>query len=121
MHEQLLINGESKILIPDGVMVVTRRVMHEKPVTYKSHRLLMIEIAKSWGFKWDSLEREQKYALERLFDVSPDIERCARKVREEDSLASKSSLPLPIKSPEPYIDPFDAVENDMKRIGRWRR
>ncbi len=129
MDEQLKIDGGSEFLTPDGVMKVTRRVMHEKPITYKSHRLLMIEIAKAWGFRWDALEPAQRYVLERLFDLSPDIERNARKVRDEDAAA----VPLPIPTldaPEPVPDdetgdPFEEVNQIMneaeRRRRRWRR
>lgn len=125
MIEQLAIDGNHITLTPDGVMKVTRRVMHEKPVTYKSHRMLMIEIAKVWGFRWDKLEKAQQYILERLFDLSPDIERNARKVRDEDA-ASAPKIPLvvaPQLQEEP--DPFLAVERETKQREaqrkRWRR
>lgn len=126
ISEQLTIEGQIDYSAPDGIMKVTRRVMREKPVTYKSHRLLMIEIAKEWGLRWDELEKQQRYVLERLFDTSPDIERCARKVREEQAMLTKSSSSLPIQNklnPEdnPSYDPFAAVEQEIKVQERQRR
>lgn len=129
MQEQLTIDGRVEYLTPDGLTKVTRRVMSEKPITYKSHRLLMIEIAKAWGFRWDALDAAQRYILERLFDSSPDIERAARKVREEDAVLAQSSIPIP-HAPDPPPndvtgDPFEEVEAEMnekeRRRRQWRR
>lgn len=119
--EQLTIDGETVVLTPDGVMKVTRQVMHDKPMTYKSHRLLMIEVAKAWGLNWKELPRAQRHVLERLFDISPDIERCARKVREEDD-SMRPAPPVVEQQNKPLDeDPFDAVDKAMKKKEAQRR
>ena len=126
--EQLTIDGQVEYSTPDGLMKVTRRLMRGRPATYKSHRLLMIDIAKAWGFQWDSLDPPQRYILERLFDSSPDIERAARKVREEDTELAKAHTPTPLKVKqeiEEESDPFDDVKAEVKRLDenrrRWQR
>ena len=119
--EQLSIDGQSLVLTPDGVMKITRQVMHDKPLTYKSHRLLMREIAKAWGFPWDTLPRHHQQVLERLFDLSPDIERNARKVRDEDAALLPPPTPTAVKVEVGYKDPFDAVNNAMKKKAAQRR
>lgn len=67
------------------VMPTARRIMNEKPVTYQSHRMLMREVAKEMSFNWlVKLTSEELHQLDTLLDLSPDFERAARKVREED-------------------------------------
>lgn len=68
------------------VLPTARRIMTERPVTYRSHRLLMLELAKDLGCTWvQRLNSEEQQQLEILLDLSPDFERSARKVREEDA------------------------------------
>ena len=69
--------------------VLAKKIMTTKPITFRSHRLLMREVATELGFKWDLLPTEQQHLIEDLLNSSPDFERAARKVREEDAAASK--------------------------------
>lgn len=64
---------------------LAREIMEANPMTFRSHRLLMREVAAKLGFPWDKLTKEQQHLLEDLLNLSPDFERAARKVREEDS------------------------------------
>lgn len=126
MTQQLTIDGQADYLTPEGVMKATRRIMTTKLITYRSHRLLMFEIAREWGFKWDQIPTDQRHILERLFDLSPDIERCARKIREEDAREAagkrKESIEEPIAPEVQYDDdPFDAIERDRAKRKRWQR
>lgn len=67
------------------VLPTCRRLMHAVPKTYKSHRLLMLEFGKEIGATWiEKLDSDELTQLETLLDLSPDIERSSRKVREED-------------------------------------
>lgn len=71
---------------------IARKVMDEKPMTWKSQRLLMKEVAKEVGFRWDLISPEQQDILEDLLDLAPDFERAARKIREEDAKLSKTMV-----------------------------
>jgi hypothetical protein len=64
-------------------LTLTRRLMKDNPVLWRSHRLLMRAIAKEIGFNFELLSSEQRHKFEQLIDISPDVERAARKVREE--------------------------------------
>lgn len=70
---------------------LTKKIMKEYPVTYRSHRLLMLQAAREFGFKVDELPSDQRNLLETLFDLSPDFDRHARKVRADDE-AKKPTL-----------------------------
>lgn len=73
-----------------AVYPTVRKIMNRNPITWKSHRLLMYEVAKELRFPWDKLTGDEKTLLQRLLELSPDFERAARKVREEDTQAAKS-------------------------------
>lgn len=68
---------------------LAKKIMLAKPITFRSHRLLMREVATELGFKWDLLPTAQQHLIEDLLNSSPDFERAARKVREEDSAAAR--------------------------------
>lgn len=63
---------------------LAKKVMRDKPATWRSHRLLMYEVAKELGVDWEKVPKEYKHILQELMNLSPDFERAARKVREED-------------------------------------
>lgn len=104
---------------------ITREIMHEKPMTYRSHRLLMKEIARSMGFDWEALDSSQQHILECLFDASPDIERASRKVRQEDSAKASGVTPNRIQATDDSRapteeDPFDALNRESReKRRRW--
>lgn len=72
------------------VTPMTRKIMGNDLATFKSHRLLMRAVAREMGFDWiDQLPSDQRAQLELLFDHSPDFERAARLVREENQRAAR--------------------------------
>lgn len=88
MPDQLSIDGIAHPL--HQVMKEARMTMRMVPLTYKSHFQLMRTILKRQNFKFMKyIDPEELYKLERLLELSPDFERCARKIREEDELAQK--------------------------------
>lgn len=64
---------------------LARKVMRDRPATWKSHRTLMYEVAKELGVDWEAIPSRQRHILQDLLNASPDFERAARKVREEDA------------------------------------
>lgn len=73
-------------------LTLVRRVMRDRPATWKSHRTLMYEVAKEAGIDWGRIPAEYKDTLLQLMNLSPDFERAARKVREEDRSAQRTGI-----------------------------
>lgn len=114
------------------VMDLTRKIMKEKPVTYKSHRLLMREVAKEIGCTFiGNLSSDDQTRFDTLVDLSPDFERSARKVRQEEEAKAKAGMGGVVgpeaKLPDIVIeqnhadeeDPFDALAREQKKKKRW--
>lgn len=70
---------------------LAKDVMKANPITWKSHRLLMRDIGAKLGIRWDKIPRDQRHILEDLLNLSPDFERAARKIREEESAMQRGS------------------------------
>lgn len=84
--------GKTSYKVP--VTDICRRIMQNKPIAFKSQRILMKEVARELGMSWidTKLTADERHDLEMLCDLAPDFERRARTIREEAEKAEKGAL-----------------------------